>query len=259
MHSPIDYGYPWELFYGHLILAALTVPLLVLALKRKWSKWIQGIVGLLALWSLAGFLIVQFGFRLNQTPELPTESFLKSGTGKVLDMGAGTGRSAIMVLQARPNATLVALDQFGASYEQHFGEKGSEQQVLDAGRRHLMANFEAAGVDKRATIQQGDMHKMPLDAASFDAVVSAYAIDHLGREGRTSALAEAARVLRPGGEFLLIVVNNDFWMRFVFGPVMLHSRLPSQQTWLDALPKAGFTVTEMGTPPATFYFLSRRN
>ena len=259
MHSHIEFGYPWQLLYGHLILAVLTVPLFLLAMKRNWSKWIQGIVGLLALWSFVAFLIVQFGFGLNRTPGLPTESFLKSGSGKVLDMGAGTGRSSIMVLQARPNATLVALDQFGSSYEQHFGEKGTEQQVLDAGRKRLMANFEAAGVDGRASIQPGDMRKMPLDAASFDAVVSAYAIDHLGREGRANALAESARVLKPGGEFLLIVVAKDFWMNFVFGPIMLHSQLPSQRSWVEALPKAGFTVMEMGTTPATFYFLSRRN
>ena len=259
MHSHIDYGYPWQLFYGHLIIAVLTLPLFVFALKRDWSKWIQGIVGLLALWSSAAFLVVYFGFGLNRTPALPTESFLKSGSGKVLDMGAGTGRSAIMVLQARPNATLVALDQFGTSYEQHFGESGTQQQILDAGRKRLIANFESAGVDLRATIQPGDMRKMPLETASFDGVVSAYAIDHLRRDGRASALGEAARVLKPGGDFLLIVLTKDFWMKFLFGPLMLHSNFPSQQSWVEALGKSNFTVTEMGTSPVTLYFLSRRN
>ena len=41
--------------------------------------------------------------------------------GVVLDLGAGTGRSSIMVLLERPGVTLVASDLFGASFNQHFG------------------------------------------------------------------------------------------------------------------------------------------
>lgn len=236
----------------------MTVPLFALAIKRGWSRWIQAIVGALALLSIAAFLVVEFGFRLNQKVSLPTEAFLKSGTGKVFDMGAGTGRSAIMVLEARPNTTLVALDQFGASYEQHFGEAGSQQQIVETGCKRLMANFEAAGVDRRATIHQGGVRKMPLENAPFDAIVSAYAIDQLGLEGRRSAFAEAARVLKPGGEVLLLVVAKDFWLNFTFGPMMLHGRMPSQGAWIEALQKYGFTVTEAGTPPASFYFLAHK-
>jgi ubiquinone/menaquinone biosynthesis C-methylase UbiE len=258
MHSHINFGYPWQMLYGHFLLAALALPLFVLAIKRKWSKWFQTIAGALAFWSFAAFLVVQFGFRLNQTTGLPTESFFKSGTGKVLDMGAGTGRSSLMVLQARPNATLVALDQFGASYEGHFGVTGNQNDLIDIGVRKLTANFEAAGVESRASVQAGDMRNMPLDAASFDAAVSAYAIDHLSRAGIGQALSEASRVLKPGGEFLLIVINKDLWLNFTFGPLMIHGRMPSQQFWVDYLGKAGFEVKEMGTQPGTFYFLARK-
>jgi len=44
--------------------------------------------------------------------------------------------------------------------------------------------------------------KLPLEAAPFDAIVNLYAIDHLNCAGVEQSLAEAARVLRPGGEFL---------------------------------------------------------
>ena len=258
MHSHIDLGYSWQILYGHLIVAALAVPLIVLTLKRKWSRWLQVIAGALAVWSFAAFLVVQFEFRLNQTTGLPTESFFKTGTGKVLDMGAGTGRSSLMVLQARPNATLVALDQFGASYEGHFGVTGNQKDLIDIGVRKLTANFEAVGVENRASVQAGDMRSMPLDAASFDAAVSAYAIDHLSRAGISQALSEASRVLKPGGEFLLIVINKDFWLNFTFGPLMMHGRMPSQQFWINNLGKAGFEIKEVGTQPGTFYFLARK-
>ncbi len=109
----LDFGYPWWLSYGHLVLAAAAVSLLALAYWRKWSKLIVLILGAAALWSVAAFLVVRFVIDINGRPSLPTENFLRSGAGRVLDMGAGTGRSSIMVLQARPQATLVALDLFG--------------------------------------------------------------------------------------------------------------------------------------------------
>ena len=77
-----------------------------------------------------------------------------------------------MVLESRPGATLVALDLFAKSFEEHFGHSESPQQ-------RLLANLKAAGVDQRTTIETGDMRNLPFERASFDAVVSAYAIDHL--------------------------------------------------------------------------------
>ncbi len=45
------------------------------------------------------------------------------------------------------------------------------------------------------------MREVPFAPASFDPIVSAYAVDHLNREGIDRALSEAARVVKPGGEF----------------------------------------------------------
>src|ERR1039458_4979942 len=70
-----------------------------LAWFRQWSKWILITTALLTLWSLSAFAMVRFGIYLNGRVTMPTQSFLASGTGRVLDMGAGTGRSSIMVLE----------------------------------------------------------------------------------------------------------------------------------------------------------------
>jgi len=45
-------------------------------------------------------------------------------------------------------------------------------------------------VNQRATIATADMRKLPFEPAAFDAVVSAYAIDHLNRQGTDQALAK---------------------------------------------------------------------
>ena len=181
---------------------------------------------------------------------MPTTTFLSSGAGRVVDLGAGTGRSSIMVLEARPQARLVALDLFADSFKRHFGPSDTPQQML-------LANLRAAGVDERATVETGDMRELPFEDASFDAAVSSYAIDHLGREGAKEALAEAARVVKPGGEFLLMVVADDAWVRFAFGPVLMH-HMPGPEWWKGQVEEAGFEVVEQGRRPATAYILARR-
>ena len=246
----IDYGYPWWLTYGHLILLVPALALLWVAYKRRWSKWVMIPLAALALWSGTAAFALQ-AFNINGKPSLPTEAFLRSGSGRVLDLGAGTGRSSIMVLQARPHATLVALDLFADSFNMHFGPGTSPQQ-------RLLANLKAAGVEQRASIATADMRKRPFPAAEFDAVVSSYAIDHLSRDGTREALVEAARVVKPGGEFLLMLVYQDKWLKYTFGPLLLHGGLRGRDWWMTQVKNAGFEVLEDGVAPATLYILAQR-
>ena len=250
--AAIDFGYPWWLSYGHLVVLIPAAALLLLGYRRKWSKWFVAVLGALVLWSSAALVITRFVFNANRPPSLPTESFLRTGKGRVLDIGAGTGRSSIMVLQSRREATLVASDLFGESFEHHFGHDQTPQQKL-------LANLKAAGVESRATIETADMRKLPFEPAAFDAIVSAYAVDHLNREGIRQALTEAARVVKPGGDFLLILVANDRWAKFAFGPILSHGGTRGAEWWSARLREAGFDVLEEGTRPLTLYLLARRS
>ena len=247
----LDFGYPWWLSYGHLAVFAFFAACLLLGFARKWSKWPMIFLGTVAIWSATVFLLIHFGMDINGRASMPTQSFLRSGTGRVLDLGAGTGRSSIMVLAARPQATLVASDLFGDSFEHHFGHGESPQQ-------RLLRNLKAAGVDQRASIVTADMRKLPFEASSFDAIVSSYAVDHLNRDGITHALSEAARVLKPGGDFLLVLVSNDRWAKFAFGPLLTHGGTRSPSWWAAKVREAGFQVIEQGTSPITLYLLLRR-
>jgi len=251
MSSQIDFGYPWFLSYGHLPLIAVVLALGFVGYVRKWPRVPMILIGAVAVWSVAAFIVARFALEINGRGTLPTEKFLASGAGRVLDLGAGTGRSSLMVLEARPQTTLVALDLFGESYERHFGS-------AESGQERLMANLKAAGVDRRATIQTADMRKLPFDAATFDGIVSAYAIDHLNRDGIIASLSEAARVLKPGGEFLMMVIGKDFWLQFAFGPLLLHSGTRGADWWTARMQEAGFQIAEHGMRPATLYVLARK-
>ncbi len=64
--------------------------------------------GAVGFWSVIGLVIVQVVFRFNLPAELPTERFFPEGQGVVLDAGAGSGRSTLMVLQARPESRVIS-------------------------------------------------------------------------------------------------------------------------------------------------------
>jgi SAM-dependent methyltransferase len=251
-NAGLNFGYPWWLSYGHLPIVVGAAAILLFGYTRKWSKWPMLLFGALSLWSSAAFVVARFVFDINGRASLPTQSFLRSGAGRVLDIGAGTGRSSIMVLESRRQATLVALDLFGESFDTHFGRGESPQQ-------RLLANLKAAGVDERATTKTGDMRELPFEPGAFDAVVSAYAIDHLDRRGISQSLAEAARVVKPGGDFLLIVVTKEPWVQFTFGPLLMHGGTRGADWWRTRVQEAGFQVVEEGTRPATLYLLARRS
>ena len=251
MPSQVSFGYPWWITYGHLVIVAVALALWFIGRSRKWSKVPMLLVGAIFIWSIAAFLVARFAINVNGRLSLPSQAFLATGVGRVLDMGAGTGRSTLMVLESRPQAKVVALDLFTESYEEHFGSAGN-------GKERLASNLRVAGVDDRASIQAGDMRRLPFDPGWFDGVVSTYAIDHLNREGIALSVREASRVLKPGGQFLMMVVSKDSWLNFAFGPLLFHSGTRSQEWWTSRLQEAGFQMIEQGTRPATLYFLAQK-
>ena len=102
------------------------------------------------------------------------------------------------------------MDLFEKSFQEHFGS-------IETGQVKLRANLREDGVEQRVTIQSGDMRRLPFEPAIFDAAVITYAMDHLNRTGSIAALAETFRVLKPGGDFLLMVISKDGWPKFTFG------------------------------------------
>ena len=245
-----DFGYTWPWTHGHLIPFGVLGVLTLLAWRRRWPRWAAVLCGALSLWGLAGFLIVQFAFRINLPLAMPTDRFLTGPAPVALDAGAGSGRATLMVLLSRPGSRIVALDRFSEGY----GIAGNSPE-------RLRANAGKAGVWERLTVASGDMREIPREAASFDGAVSAFAIDHLDQEGIQRALAEVWRVLRPGGEFLLLVINPDGWVQFVYPMFPEHGYFGGKsnpERWRAFLVEAGFEVVEEGTQPGALYLLGRK-
>lgn len=103
-------------------------------------------------------------------------------TARLLDIGTGTGAMLAQVAAAYPAVALHGLD-LSAAY-------------LDRARQRLAGRavrWHAAAAEA-----------VPLPVASVDLVTAVYLLHELPEDARTAVLAEATRVLRPGGRLVIV-------------------------------------------------------
>jgi len=108
---------------------------------------------------------------------------------RVLDLGCGFGRHAFEA--ARRGAAVVALD---AGTDEVTGVRDTFGAMLDAGE---LPPGSAAGA------VQGDALHLPFADGTFDRVIASEVLEHIPDD--RSAMAELARVLRPGGTMAVTV------------------------------------------------------
>ena len=101
----------------------------------------------------------------------------------IAELGCGGGRTAAELLRKYPKAQLVALDYSQASVEK---TRKVNQVEIDAGRCRLV---------------QGDVAHLPFQDSRFD-LVTAFETVYFW-PGLEKCFAEVARVLKPGGAFLI--------------------------------------------------------
>jgi SAM-dependent methyltransferase len=242
-----DFGYSWSVAWGHTVPLAGFGLLLGLALWRRWPKWLAAIFGALAIWAAVAVFAVQGLFGLNVPLRMPSAQFMTAG-GHVLDIGAGSGRATVGLLLARPAVTVTAVDLYSGYYG-----------IDDNTPGRLLDNARRAGVAGRVDVKTGDARALPFAASTFDGAISTYALDHMNWTGTTAAVEEASRVLKPGGEFLLEIINVDAWVQFVLPLHAGHHFRPDRDRWRTLLRASGLEIREEGTAPATLYWLARKH
>jgi ubiquinone/menaquinone biosynthesis C-methylase UbiE len=149
---------------------------------------------------------------------------------RCLDLGTGTGE-VLRALQRRgsPPGTVIGLD-------------------ASAGMLARVGPLPAGW-----SLQRGDVRRLDLPDASFDAASAAYLLHLLTAADRTAGLAEIRRVLRPGGR--LVTVTPAIPARGIARPLAaaldaLSERRPTAYRGLraldprPALARAGFRVAE---------------
>jgi len=105
----------------------------------------------------------------------------------VLDMGCGGGRHAFALYQR--GAHVVALDMDAAELKDVAGMFAALQPEVPAGAA--------------AQAVRGDAYRLPFADSTFDKVIAAEILEHLPAD--TVAMAELARVCKPGGQIAVTV------------------------------------------------------
>jgi len=100
---------------------------------------------------------------------------------RILDIGAGRGEKADRILHAFPGTEVFAVDP-------------NERRITQAKRDHPGVRSTVAGAEK-----------LPFDDAFFDKAYSTMALHHFSDLDR--ALGEVARVVRPGGSYVVLEVE----------------------------------------------------
>ena len=105
----------------------------------------------------------------------------------VLDVGCGTGRLLETAAERWDDVRFTGVD-------------ASEEMVEEARRKHEG--------DARFVFKQGDASALPVESDSFDAVFSTMSFHHW--RDQAAGICEVARVLRPGGFFVLADIDVPF-------------------------------------------------
>ena len=72
-----------------------------------------------------------------------------------------------------------------------------------------VGNARLVGVADRVEVRTADMRSLPFADNTFDIVVTSWAVHNLSaQKDREHAIDEMARVLRPGGQLLLVDIEN---------------------------------------------------
>jgi ubiquinone/menaquinone biosynthesis C-methylase UbiE len=140
------------------------------------------------------------------------------GDERLLDAGCGTGLMALRVAARYPDCTVHGVD---------LSPRMIDIARKDAAKRGLTVDFRA-----------GSITDLPYPEASFDVVVTNIMYHHLDLAEKRQAVAEIARVLKPGGRY----VSAEFGPR---ARNALERRLAKGEYTLypSHLTEAGFTIT----------------
>lgn len=115
-----------------------------------------------------------------------------TGAERILDIGCGRGAVLLAAAARVPRGKAVGVDLWRS-----VDQSGNSQDVT-------FDNARAEGVLDRIELATADMTKLPFGDESFDVVLASIAMHNVpSRRARAAALAEAFRVMKPGGKLVI--------------------------------------------------------
>ncbi len=194
MEQHADYGY--DAPYALITFAALGATGLTAAIVSWWGGNGRlaaklGAYGAFFLANAISFLYTTRRGKVQVWEEVLDELHLR-GDERVLDMGCGRGAVLTAVAKRLKTGRATGVDLW------------STHDQSGNARDATLRNASLEGVFDRVDIETGDMRALPFADGTFDVVVSSLAIHNIpSHAARAQAIAEAWRVLKPGGRLAI--------------------------------------------------------
>ena len=151
------------------------------------------------------------------------------GNEYVLDVGSGTGRTAVQIAKRLTTGMLVGIDIWDTM---ELGGNSPER---------AYKNAEIEGVKGKVEFRIGNVLEIPFDDCVFDIVTCSSVLNNLrGEENRVKALKEILRVLKPKGKCMLLEPLRNFRMFSAFTPFGFF-QLGKREDWESYAETAGFS------------------
>lgn len=150
--------------------------------------------GLTAIVMLASSLWWKFRMRRQMLDAIPWR-----GDEQVLDVGCGHGLMLLGAARRLSTGRATGVDIWSSNDQADNSKAATEK------------NAELEGVADRVVIRDGDARKLPFRDGTFDVVVSSLAIHNISKsEERDQAIAEIARVTKPGGYVAIADIMHSY-------------------------------------------------
>jgi SAM-dependent methyltransferase len=151
------------------------------------------------------------------------------GNEYVLDVGSGTGRTAVQIAKRLTTGKLVGIDIWDTM---ELGGNSPER---------AYTNAEIEGVKAKVEFKFGNVLEIPFDNNVFDIVTCSSVLNNLPSEkNRIKALKEIFRVLKPAGKCMLLEPLRNLRTFCAFTPFAVF-QLGKKENWENYAETAGFS------------------
>jgi arsenite methyltransferase len=165
------------------------------------------------------------------------------GNEYVLDVGSGTGRTAVQVAKRLTTGRLVGIDIW------------DKMELSDNSPERAYENAEIEGVKDKVEFKFGNVLEIPFDNNLFDIVACSSILNNLhGEKNRVKALTEIFRVLKPKGKCMVLEPLRNFTMFCAFTPFAFF-QLGKRKDWENYAETAGFSKVKFYGEKGTGIFI----
>jgi SAM-dependent methyltransferase len=229
-------------FYVGALVGVTAAFLMALRVPPVWRALLLSSAVPALIWACSSLLVSHYVYDCYPLYDLHWLARCLSGTPRRwVNIHAGLDETSHLLAALFPSAVGEVLDIYDP--------REMTEPAIEQARRITSAPTPATSANWRA---------LPLPSNAFDAAFLIFAAHELRRhEARTQLFRELARVLRVGGELVIIEHSRD-WANFLaFGPGFFH--FFSKRAWRRAADAAGLKVRrEMSMTPFVHVFVLGR-